>query len=307
MRHLTSLLELTPDEVRDILQNSAKLKADCQAGTRETLFPGRVIVQIFEKPSLRTRTSFEAAMIHLGGSGMFMTEKDAGFHGRESTADIARVVTSMADVVTLRTFSQKLIEDFAAVAACPVINALSDASHPCQALTDILTMQEVCGKEVAGKTLVYVGDGNNVAVSLAEICAMLGVRFVCSSPDGYELDSALIPVLESKFPGAELILESDPGKAVKDADVIYTDVWASMGQESEKEARIQAFQNYQINEELLAKAPSSVKFMHCLPAKRGLEVTDGVMDGPACVAFQQAENRMHLAKGLIAWLLEQNA
>ena len=306
MRHLTSLLELTPGEVRDVLAKSAQLKADYKAGKREQLFPGRVIVQIFEKPSLRTRTSFEAAMIHLGGSGMFMTEKEAGLHGRESTADIARVVSSMADVVTLRTFSQKLIEDFAAVSACPVINALSDASHPCQALTDILTMQEVCEEDVTGKTLVYVGDGNNVAVSLAEICAMLGVRFVCSSPTGYELDSALLPVLESKFPGAKLVLETDPAKAVKDADVIYTDVWASMGQESEKEARMQAFQDYQINEELLAKAPSSAKFMHCLPAKRGLEVTDGVMDGPACVAFQQAENRMHLAKGLIAWLLEQN-
>ncbi len=304
MKHLTSLLDWTPDEVKALLDLSRKLKQDAAAGIRQPLLDGYVLVQIFEKPSLRTRVSFEAAMIQLGGSGIFMTEKEAGLHGRESLADVARVVTRMADIITLRTFSQKMIEEFARHASCPVINALSDDRHPCQALADILTMQELFG-DVTGRTMVYVGDGNNVAISLATICAMTGVNFVISHPDGYAMPEKVIPDLLKRYPDAKLSVEKDPKKSVKNADAIYTDVWASMGQEEQSDTRSKVFQPYQINESLLKNAPSHVKFLHCLPAKRDLEVTDGVMEGHADSVFLQAENRMHLAKGLFAYLLKK--
>ncbi|WP_459556165.1 ornithine carbamoyltransferase [Lacunimicrobium album] len=304
MKHLTSLLDWTPDEVKALLDLSRKLKQDAAAGIRQPLLDGYVLVQIFEKPSLRTRVSFEAAMIQLGGSGIFMTEKEAGLHGRESLADVARVVTRMADIITLRTFSQKMIEEFAQHASCPVINALSDDRHPCQALADILTMQELFG-DVTGRTMVYVGDGNNVAISLATICAMTGVNFVISHPDGYAMPEKVIPDLLKRYPDAKLSVEKDPKKAVQNADAIYTDVWASMGQEEQSDTRSKVFQPYQINESLLKNAPSHAKFLHCLPAKRDQEVTDGVMEGHADSVFLQAENRMHLAKGLFAYLLKK--
>ncbi len=303
MKHLTSLLDWTPDQVRELLELTGKLKQDTQAGIRQPVLGGRVLVQIFEKPSLRTRVSFEAAMIQLGGSGMFMTEKDAGLNGRESLADVARVVTRMADIITLRTFSQTMIEEFASFAHCPVVNALSDERHPCQALTDLLTMQELLG-DVTGKTLAYIGDGNNVAVSLATICAMLEVNFVIAHPEGYALPAGTFETLTKKFPKASLTVESDPVKAVKTADAIYTDVWASMGQEEESDTRQKVFAPFQINSKLLEKAPTHVKFLHCLPAKRGLEVTDDVMESHAQEVFMQAENRMHLAKGLFVTLLK---
>jgi ornithine carbamoyltransferase len=305
MRHLLSVLDVTPHEVHELLKQTADLKQQYMAGYREARFPGYVVAQIFEKPSLRTRVSFETAMVHLGGSGIFMTEKDAGFHGRESIADIAKVLSSFVDVITMRTFSHQLIEEFAHESLCPVINALSDHSHPCQAFTDIFTMQEVFG-ELEGKQLTYVGDGNNVAVSLAEVCALTGVKFVSSSPANYELSQSFLDQLQEHCPDATLELIQDPIKAVENADIVYTDVWASMGQEAEFEDRKRIFAAYQVNAKLLNKAPRHAKFMHCLPAKRGLEVSDEVMDGDQNISFLQAENRMHLAKGLYAWLLPQS-
>ncbi len=305
MKHLTSLLDWTPDEVHTLLDLSRKLKQDAAAGIRQPLLDGYVLVQIFEKPSLRTRVSFEAAMVQLGGSGIFMSEKEAGLNGRESLADVSRVVTRMADIITLRTFSQKMIEEFAKHASCPVINALSDERHPCQALADILTMYELFG-DVKGRTMVYVGDGNNVAVSLATICAMTDVHFIIAHPDGYAMPENVFPDLLKKYPDAKLTVEQDAKKAVKDADVIYTDVWASMGQEEQSDERSKIFQPYQINDALLQRAPSHVKFLHCLPAKRNLEVTDNVMESHADSVFMQAENRMHLAKGLFAYLLKKS-
>lgn len=302
MKHLLSLLNITPEETRQLLELSIRLKQEWQARTLQPLLPGRVLVQIYEKPSLRTRVSFEAAMIHLGGSGMFMTEKEAGLRGRESLADVARVTSRFADVIVLRTFSQQMIEQFAAAACCPVINGLSDDFHPCQALTDLLTMQEHCGP-LKGKTLVYLGDGNNVAKSLAICCADLGVKFVLSSPKGYQIDRSFFELVKQRNPKASLVIQADPHKAVAKADVIYTDVWASMGQEEEAAQRREIFAPYQINKKLLASCPKTVKFMHCLPAKRGEEVTDDLMESAQSIVFDQAENRMHIARGLFAWLL----
>jgi ornithine carbamoyltransferase len=301
-KHLVNLLDLSVADVQAIFEQAAQLKKKPGAKHRQPLLAQRVLAQVFEKPSLRTRVSFEAAMQQLGGSSIFLSSADAGLGGRESIADVARVLTSYCDVLVLRTFSHQLIEDFAKHGRCPVINGLSDESHPCQALTDLFTMQEAFGS-LEGRTLAYIGDGNNVAVSLAEACAMLGVAFVCASPEGYQLSKKLLKDLKKRFPEANLTLTDDPRDAVKYADVVYTDVWASMGQEAEKEARNQVFAPYQVNAKLMARAPKHAKFMHCLPARRGLEVTDEVVDGPQSIVFEQAENRMHLAKGLFVWQL----
>ena len=301
-RHLTSLNDLTPAELHEILATAGDLKSKYRAGDRPALFPGRVLAQLFEKPSLRTRNSFEAAMVNLGGSGIFLTMAEAGLDGRESLSDVATVLSSYSDVITLRTFSQQLIHDFAKFSQCPVINALSDDRHPCQALTDLLTIQETAGS-LDGAHLVFVGDGNNVARSLALASAMSGLRFTLAAPDGFDLPNDFISDLADQFPGARVSQMSDPLGAVSDADFVYTDVWASMGQEEEADRRRKAFADYQVNAELMNAAPKSARFMHDLPAKRGLEVTDDVMDGAQSIVFQQAENRMHLARGLFAWLL----
>ena len=304
MRHLRTLLELSADDVKDILKISAEIKAKFKAGERTVALPGRVLTQVFEKPSLRTRTSFEAAIIQLGGSSIFMSCKDAGLEGREALGDVARVLSSYSDAVAMRTFSQQLIEDFASFSSCPVINALSDDRHPCQALTDMLTINEAFG-QLNGRRLVYVGDGNNVAASLAIAAAMLGVSMVVSAPEGYKLDAGLIADLQGKYPSCDITHIDDPQIAVKDADVVYTDVWTSMGQEAEAKQREQLFAPFQVNAALMAAAPQACRFMHDLPAHRGQEVTNEVMDGPKSIAFQQAENRMHLAKGLLVWLLDR--
>jgi len=302
VKHLLSLLDLSPEETRDIIELTTRLKAQQTTGKLKPMLDRKVLVQIYEKPSLRTRVSFESAMIQLGGSGMFMSEKEAGLDGRESLEDVARVVSRFADVVVLRTFSQKMIEDFAAASTCPVINGLSDDYHPCQALTDLLTMREHCG-DVAGKTMVYLGDGNNVAKSLAICCADMGVKFILSAPEGYQFDDEFGKIIKKRNAKASVTIEPDPKVAVKKADVVYTDVWASMGQEKESAKRKKIFAPYQINADLLKAAPKSVKFMHCLPAKRGLEVTDDVMESPNSIVFDQAENRMHVARGVFAWLM----
>lgn len=303
MKHLTSLLDLTSEELTAILDKAAELKAKFRNGDRPQLYPGRVLAQLFEKPSLRTRNSFEAAMIHLGGSGIFLTTAEAGLNGRESLPDVAKVLSSFSDIITMRTFSQQLIEDVARHSSCPVINGLSDERHPCQAMTDLLTIRETFG-HLKDLHLVFVGDGNNVSMSLAIASAMTGMRLTLAAPKGFEFDPGFMKLLAGKFPAHRVTQSNDPMFAVKSADLVYTDVWASMGQEDDAERRKKAFANFQVNEVLMAAAPRSAKFMHDLPAKRGLEVTDRVMDGAQSIVFQQAENRMHLAKGLFVWLLE---
>ncbi len=303
MKHLTSLLDLTSEELTAILDKAAELKAKFRNGDRPQLYPGRVLAQLFEKPSLRTRNSFEAAMIHLGGSGIFLTTAEAGLNGRESLPDVAKVLSSFSDIITMRTFSQKLIEDVARYSSCPVINGLSDERHPCQAMTDLLTIRETFG-HLKDLHLVFVGDGNNVSMSLAIASAMAGMRLTLAAPKGFEFEASFLELMAEKFPAHRVTQTNDPKFAVKSADLVYTDVWASMGQEDDAERRQKAFASFQVNEALMAVAPKSAKFMHDLPAKRGLEVTDDVMDGNQSIVFQQAENRMHLAKGLFVWLLE---
>ena len=303
-RHLTSLYDLTPQDVLAILDSAADLKTKYRNGDCPQLLQGQVLAQMFEKPSLRTRNSFEAAMINLGGAGIFLTTEEAGLNGRESLRDVATVLSSYSAIITMRTFSQQLIEDFAKISSCPVINALSDERHPCQALTDLLTIREKFGR-LQDLHLVFVGDGNNVAMSLAIASAMTGMKFTLAVPQGFAMPEEFCTDLAKRFPDALVQQVHDPVAAVRTAEIVYTDVWASMGQEEEAERRQQAFGDFQVNAELLSRAPADVKFMHDLPAKRGLEVTDDVMDGSSSIVFQQAENRMHLARGLFAWLLAQ--
>lgn len=302
MRHLDSLFRLQASEIEEIFRISADLKSRWNQGSRPRLLDGRVLTLLFEKPSLRTRVSFETAIAHLGGSSLFLSCAEAGLNGREKVADVARVMGNYSDWIVLRVFSHRLVDEFVQHGECPIINGLSDQGHPCQALTDLFTVQEEFG-ELRGKTLAFVGDGNNVARSLAVACALLGVKLVLAAPSDYQLSRGFTSRLQEKVPGASIELTTDPFEAVKSADVIYTDVWASMGQEAEQEKRKQVFAPYQVNARLMAAAPSHAKFMHCLPAKRGMEVTDEVMDSPQSVCFPQAENRMHVSKGILCWML----
>jgi len=302
MKNLVTLYDLTPADAVEIFRLTAELKQELAAGKRRAPLGGYVLTQVFEKPSLRTRLSFEAAMMQLGGSSIFLSRKDAGLDGRESHADVARVIGGYSDVIVLRTFARSLIEEFAQHAGCSIVNGLSDDDHPCQALTDLFTIQEAFGS-LKGRKLAYIGDGNNVAASLAVCCAMFGVPFSIATPPDYELRPQVLAELEHKFPKSAFEQHIDPKDAVKGADVVYTDVWASMGQENEKDERAKIFAPYQVNSALMSAAKPGAKFMHCLPARRGLEVTDDVIDDVNSIAFPQAENRMHLAKGLFVWLL----
>jgi ornithine carbamoyltransferase len=301
MRHLIVPEDLTSAEVEAIFAVSRDLEEKFKAGRRDALLPGRVLALVFEKPSLRTRVSFEAAMTHLGGTSMFLGE-DTGFaSSRESIADFGRVLGGYVDAIVCRSKRHETIQELAAVAGVPVINGLSDLAHPCQALADVYTLRGELGR-VKGLTLTFVGDGNNVARSLAVVCGLTGMRFVLASPPGFEFDKAFLAHVAKILPDAEIEMTNDPVAAVKDAAAVYTDVWASMGQEGERAARTKAFAKYQVNESLMAHCPDAV-FMHCLPARRGEEVTDAVIDGPKSVVLPQAAARMHVQKGLLAWLL----
>jgi ornithine carbamoyltransferase len=300
-RHFIDLLDWEGDELNKLLQDALRMKKARRRGKDMPLKPRRVLGLIFEKPSLRTRVSFQTAMVHLGGASVFLSNHEVGLGQRESLADIARTVSQFVDAVVLRTFKHETVVQFAHHATCPVINGLSDYYHPCQALGDLLTMREMLG-QLAGKTVVFVGDGNNVARSLAIGCGKLGVRFVLSAPKGYGFDDRFLRTYSEFVPDGDLTEESDPAKAVKQADVIYTDVWASMGQENETKQRQSDFAAHQVNSALMKKAPANARFMHCLPAHRGEEVTDEIMDGDASVVFQQAGNRMHAEKALLKWV-----
>jgi ornithine carbamoyltransferase len=301
MRHILVPEDLSAHEIEAIFAISKDLETKYTAGTRDALLPGRMLALVFEKPSLRTRVSFEAAMAHLGGSSVFLGE-DAGFSSsRESVADFGRVLSEYADAIVCRSKSHDTIQRLAAAASVPVINGLSDYCHPCQALADVYTLKQHVGR-VAGLTLAFVGDGNNVARSLAVVCGLLGMRFVLAAPKAYQFDDAFRKHLKGLLPNAEIVETTDPVAAVKGAAAVYTDVWASMGQEKERAKRLEDFRAYQVNEALMQHCPDAV-FMHCLPARRGEEVTDGVIDGPQSVVVEEAANRMHVQKGLLAWLL----
>ncbi|MGC1274235.1 MAG: ornithine carbamoyltransferase [Planctomycetaceae bacterium] len=301
-RHLLSLDDWTADEITQVLALADELKRKAKFGERPLLLPGKVLAQIYDKPSLRTRVSFEAAMARLGGSSTFMTSQEAGLTGRESLPDVAAVLGRLVDAIVIRTFSQTLIEDVAASSHCPVINGLSDERHPCQALADLLTIREAFGT-LGGLKIVFVGDGNNVARSLAIASGKMGVDMTLCSPKAYAFSSEFTKHLKSLVPNLSLTVTDDAAAAVKEADVVYTDVWASMGQETEAASRQQEFAAYQVNDRLMQQAPSHCRFLHCLPAHRGEEVTDAVMDSPQSLVYDQAENRMHVAKGLLVTLL----
>ena len=301
MRHVIVPEDLTPSEIEAVFAVARDLQEKHDAGRRDALLPGRVLALVFEKPSLRTRVSFEAAMAHLGGASLFLGA-DTGFaSSRESIADFGRVLSEYVDAIVCRSKAHDTIVQLAAVAGVPVINGLSDYCHPCQALADIYTLRQHVGR-VAGLTLAFVGDGNNMARSLAVVCGLLGMRFVLAAPTAYQFDDGFRRHLATLVPGAEIVETTDPVAAVKDAAVVYTDVWTSMGQEQERAKRLEDLAAYQVNERLMAHCPEAV-FMHCLPARRGEEVTDGVIDGPQSVVVEEAANRMHVQKGLLAWLL----
>jgi len=301
MRHLIGMADLTTGEIERIFSISEDLKSKYAKGLREPLLPGRVLALLFEKPSLRTRVSFEAAMAHLGGSSLFLGE-EVGFGKRETIADFARVLSEYTDAIVLRARKHDSVVQLARYSSCPVINGLTDVSHPCQAMADLFTLRELVG-DLAGRTLTWVGDGNNVARSLAIGCGRLGMRFAIATPPGYEFESSFLDKLKQEAPDLDLLLTNDPREAVKNATAIYTDVWASMGQESEQEIRRRAFADYQVNAKLMAQAPAECVFMHCLPARRGQEVTDEVLDGPQSIVVPQASNRMHIQKGILTWML----
>lgn len=300
-RHLLVAEDLTAQEIEAVFAVTRDLQTKFDQGIREPLMPGRVLALVFEKPSLRTRVSFQTAMVHLGGSSLFLGA-DTGFaSSRESVDDFGKVLSQYVDGIVCRTKSHDTLEALAAASTVPVINGLSDASHPCQALADIYTLRQHVGR-VRGLTLAFVGDGNNVARSLAMVSALLGMRFVLAAPEGYQFGQDFLDHVQRIAPDAVIEQTTDPREAVRGAAVVYTDVWASMGQEQEREQRHKVFRPYQVNAALMAEAPEAI-FMHCLPAHRGEEVTADVIDGPQSVVIQEAANRLHVQKGLIAWLL----
>jgi ornithine carbamoyltransferase len=302
VRHFIDLFDINALEAAELLERASTLKREDRLGDRPQMLAGRTLGLVFDKPSLRTRVSFEAAITQLGGNALFLNGKDVGLGVRESVADFARVISQYVDALAVRTFSQTTIEELARHATIPIINALSDWSHPCQALADLLTIREALGK-LTGLKIAFVGDGNNVARSLAQASTLFGLDFVLACPVGYEYPQAFTARFAATYPGVPLTIEHDPRTAVQDVDVVYTDVWASMGQEAELESRKAVFDPYRVDAALLALAKPSAIFLHCLPAHRGEEVTEEVLEGPSSLVFPQAANRLHFQKALLAWLL----
>lgn len=303
-KDLLTLFDYSTEEVKELLELAKNLKYLTKEGKCPPLLAGKTLGMIFEKHSTRTRISFEVGMQQLGGYGMFMHSRDLQIGRGESVYDTAHVLSGYLDGIMIRANSHQMVEELAKHAQIPVINGLTDLFHPCQALADMLTLQEVQG-ELAGKKLAYIGDGNNVAHSLAIAAAHLGMHIAIATPVGYEPVEWIAEKI-SKLAitnGGSLLITTDPVEAVEGADCIYTDVWTSMGQEEETQARLAAFQSFQVNEALVAHAKADYVFLHCLPAHREEEVTASVIDGPNSYVFQQAENRLHAQKAVLASLL----
>ncbi len=257
---------------------------------------------IFEKPSLRTRVSFAVAMTQLGGNGLLLRQEEVGIGSREPVQDVARVLSGMCDGIMARTFEHEKITGLAKWATVPVINGLTDYSHPCQAMADLMTLKERFGK-LEGRTMAFIGDGNNVVRSLSIACGKFGMRFILASPATYELPGEDVDRIMAQVPNLDFEVTSDPIEAVREADCIYTDTWVSMGQEAEKARRIKDFKGFQVDDKLLSAAPSHAVLLHCLPAYRGLEISEEAIEGPQSLVFAQAENRLHFQKGLLAVLM----
>jgi ornithine carbamoyltransferase len=303
-KDFTSIHDLSLSEIEGIFKLSADLKAKLKKKEPHSLLAGKTLALIFEKPSTRTRVSFEVGMFQLGGKTVHLSPRAVQLGEREAVSDVARTLSRYVDGVMLRTFSHQLLIDFAKYADVPVLNGLSDLLHPCQALSDIFTVLEKKGN-VKGIKFAYIGDGNNVCHSLMFAAAKVGMNLTVATPKGYEPKETVIKqaFADAKKTGIEIDILNDPVIAAKDADVIYTDVWASMGQEAESKKRKAAFKKFQINKKLVNLAKKDVVVMHCLPAKRGEEITDEVVDGKNSVVFDQAENRLHVQKAILALLL----
>ncbi len=303
-KDLLAISDLTPKDIEKILKRSATLKKLLKQGKPHQTLKGRSLGMIFEKASTRTRVSFEVGMFQLGGQALFLSPNDLQIGRGEPIEDTARTLSRYLDGIMIRTFAQKTIEELARFASIPVINGLTDAHHPCQALADLLTIQEK-KKKLKGLTLAYIGDGNNVANSLIQACVKAGMHFAIAAPRGYELDAAIMKQAKAggKQTNAGVLVTNDPFQAVRNADVVYTDVWASMGQEAEHTKRMKAFKGYEVDTKLMKAARRGALVMHCLPAHRGEEIAAEVIDGPQSVIFDQAENRLHVQKAVLDMLL----
>ena len=301
-KDMLSIHDLSVDEVQEILALAKELKAMQKAGVQHHILEGKTLGMIFEKSSTRTRVSFETGMYQLGGQALFLSNRDLQLGRGEPIRDTARVLSRYLDGIMIRTFGHDRVEELAKWADIPVINALTDLLHPCQVLTDLLTIEEYKGKNLKGLKMAYVGDGNNMTNSFLYGCAKVGMTFVAATPEDYRPDATVFKnaLEDAKETGASLSLVTDPHEAVKDADIVVTDTWASMGQEAEHEARKKIFAPYQVNKELLEGADKRVIVMHCLPAYRGEEITEEVLEANADVIFDEAENRLHTQKAIMA-------
>lgn len=302
-RDFLSLLDLSPAELDDILRLAQELKADWQAGRPHPLLHGRVLAMIFEKPSLRTHVTFDIGMFQLGGYAVYLTPADIQLGKRETVADAARNLERWVDVIMARVYDHATLEELARWARVPVINGLSDMVHPCQVLSDCFTLRER-GRDLSHLRIAFVGDGNNMAHSWMHAAARFGFELVLACPSGYTPNAAVLA--EARAAGARIAVLRDPAQAAHQADVVYTDTWTSMGQEAEADQRRRVFAEYQVNASLLRLAKPDALVMHCLPAHRGEEITDDVMDGPQSVVFDQAENRLHVQKAILVWLVRHN-
>ena len=302
MKHFLSINDYSLEQLKELLDESGELKKLYKSGGRDLCLAGKNLVMLFEKPSLRTRISFQVAMAQLGGNAIYVKPEDIGGIGkREPVKDIARNLSRYVDGIMARTFEHETVTELAQFSDVPVINALTDWSHPCQAMADMLTILEHCGK-LENIKIAYIGDGNNVARSLAFACAKFGMKISIASPAGYQLDAESIETANQL--SADCVEQTDnPVNSVADANIIYTDTWVSMGQEKEKQKRITDFEGFQVNAKLLKAAPADVKVMHCLPAYRGFEITDEAAESANSIIFDQAENRLHFQRALLKKLM----
>lgn len=301
-KDMLSIHDLSVDEVQEILELAKELKAKQKAGIEHHLLKGKTLGMIFEKSSTRTRVSFETGMYQLGGQALFLSNRDLQLGRGEPIKDTARVLSRYLDGIMIRTFGHERVQEFAEYADIPIINALTDLLHPCQVLTDLLTIQEYKGKNLKGLKMAYVGDGNNMTNSYMYGAAKVGMNFVAATPDDYKPDKEVTKnaIEDAQLTGASIALVSDPVEAVKNADIVVTDTWASMGQEAEHDMRKKIFAPYQVNSELLKHVDKRAIVMHCLPAYRGEEITDEVFEANADVIFDEAENRLHTQKAIMA-------
>lgn len=306
MEHLLTLHDLSSEEIFQILKLAKKLKKELKEGVLHPTLAGKTLGMIFTKSSTRTRVSFEVGMSQLGGQALFLSSNDIQLGRGESIYDTAKVLSRYLDGIMIRTFKQSDVEELAEFGSIPIINGLTDLVHPCQILADLQTIEEHKGK-LEGIKLAYIGDGNNIAHSLLYGCAKVGMDVAIASPKAYSCNEEIVAnaKCDAKKTGAKVLMTEDPIEAIKNADVVYTDTWCSMGQDAEKEVRIKAFGDYQVNKELFSHAKDDAIFLHCLPAYRGYEVTADVIDGPNSVIFDEAENRLHAQKAVMQILMSK--